>query len=103
MLRIIVQILGVLVLLLLLTIVTKRAQYSDHDGPSILFPGGALVSGTLHTGPEPDWSITEDEFTIKLQTSNPISSRRKLPDFVCSAGLNMGVGSSVCSAVFRFG
>ena len=76
MLKIIVQILGVLALLIGVTIVTKRVEYSDHDGPSILFPGGALVSGALHTGPEPDWSFTEDVFTIELETSNPVSSRR---------------------------
>ena len=76
MLRIILQILGIFVLLLLVTIVTKRMQYSDHDGPSILFPGGALVSGQLHSGAEPDWSFTDDTFTIELQTSNPVSSRK---------------------------
>lgn len=76
MLKIILQILGVVALLILVTIVTKRVQYSDHDGPSILFPGGALVSGTLHSGPEPDWAFTEDVFTIELETSNPLSSRR---------------------------
>lgn len=76
MLKIVFQILGILVLLILVTIVTKRIQYSDHDGPSILFPGGALVSGKLHSGPEPDWSFTEEVFTIELETSKPLSSRR---------------------------
>ena len=74
--RIVLQVLGIIALLIGVTIVTKRAQYSDHDGPSILFPGGALVSGAVHAGPEPDWSFTEDVFTIELQTTNPISSRR---------------------------
>ncbi len=76
MLKIVVQIMGVVALLIAVTIVTKRIQYNDHDGPSILFPGGALVTGSLHRGPEPDWSFTQDVFTIELETSNPISSRR---------------------------
>ncbi len=76
MLRIVLQVLGVVALLILITIATKRIQYSNHDGPSILFPGGALVSGALHSGPEPDWSFTEEVFTIELETSNPVSSRR---------------------------
>jgi hypothetical protein len=42
----------------------------------VLFPGGKLVSGTLYEGPEPDWSFTDDVFTIELETSDPVSSRR---------------------------
>ncbi|MEM7097314.1 MAG: hypothetical protein AAF541_03570 [Pseudomonadota bacterium] len=63
-------------LLLLVTIVTLRIKHSGDDGPSILFPGGALVSGELHTGPDPDWAFTEDEFTIELQLEDPLASRR---------------------------
>lgn len=76
MLRIIVQIIGLLVLLLGLTIVTLKLAHRNADGPSILFPGGALVSGPLHRGPEPDWSFTDDVFTIELQLEEPVSSRR---------------------------
>ncbi len=76
MVRIIVQILGVLVLLLLTTIVTLRMKNSGADGPSVLFPGGELVSGELHTGADPDWSFTDDVFTIELQLNDPMASRR---------------------------
>ncbi len=70
------QIIGLLVLLLGLTLITLKIKHQGDDGPSILFPGGALVSGDLHEGPEPDWSFTDDVFTIELQTVDPVSSRR---------------------------
>lgn len=74
--KLVLQILGILVMLLLLTLVTLRLKNQDNDGPSVLFPGGKLVSGTLHQGPDPDWSFTDDLFTIELETSDPVSSRR---------------------------
>lgn len=74
-LKIIGQILGLMALLLLVTIVTLRLGNQNADGPSILFPGGELVSGELHTGPDPDWRFTDDIFTIELQLDNPLSSR----------------------------
>ena len=76
MVRIIIQIFGVLVLLLVVTIVTLSIRNSGADGPSALFPGGELVSGELHTGPDPDWSFTDDIFTIELQLNDPMASRR---------------------------
>ena len=74
-LRIILQIVGIVVLILAVTIITLRIDNQDADGPSILFPGGELVSGRLHTGPEPDWSFTDDVPTIEMQLVNPLSSR----------------------------
>lgn len=76
MLRILLQILGVFALLLGLTLVTLRINHQNADGPSILFPGGKLVSGELYTGQEPDWSFTDDVQVIELQLDNPLSSRR---------------------------
>jgi hypothetical protein len=29
----------------------------------------------MHAGPDPDWSFTDDVFTIELQLDNPLSSR----------------------------
>ncbi len=74
-LRIILQIVGIVVLILAVTIITLRIDNQDADGPSILFPGGELVSGELHTGPEPNWSFTDEVPTIELQLVNPLSSR----------------------------
>jgi hypothetical protein len=76
MLRITLQVIGLVVLLLAATIVTLKLKHQSADGPSVLFPGGKLVSGELHTGPEPDWRFTDDIFTIELQLVDPPSSRR---------------------------
>ena len=75
MIRLVLQILGLFVLMLGLTIVTLRWQNADADGPSTLFPGGKLVSGELYTGPEPDWRFTDDLYTIELQLVEPLASR----------------------------
>ena len=75
MLRIILQIVGVIILIPVVIIITLKIDKMDEDGPSILFPGGELVSGELHTGPDPDWSFTDDIFTIELQLVDPLSSR----------------------------
>lgn len=76
MLRILIQIIGLLVMLLAVTLITLKLKHQNADGPSILFPGGELVSGELHTGPEPDWRFTDDVYTIELQLEDPLSSRR---------------------------
>ena len=75
MLRIILQVIGVIILIPLVTIGTLKIDNQDNDGPSILFPGGALVSGELHNGPDPDWGFTDEVPTIELQLVNPLSSR----------------------------
>ena len=76
MLKTSLQIVGIMVLLLAVTLVTLKLKNQNADGPSVLFPGGELVSGQLHQGAEPDWAVTDDIFTIELQTIGPISSRR---------------------------
>lgn len=76
MLRWLIQIIGLVVLLLAVTIITLKLKHQDADGPSVLFPGGELVSGELYRGAEPDWSFTDDIFTIELQLGDPPTSRR---------------------------
>lgn len=76
MLKWFIQALGLVVLLLAATIVTLKLKHQNADGPSILFPGGELVSGELHTGAEPDWGFTDDIFVIELQLGDPPTSRR---------------------------
>ena len=76
MLKAALQILGIVVLLLVATVITLKLKYQNADGPSVLFPGGELVSGELHQGGDPNWSFTDDIFTIELQTYEPTSSRR---------------------------
>ena len=73
-LRIALQVLGILLLIPAVAMATLRFDNRNADGPSIIFPGGELVSGQLHTGPEPDWSFTDGVRTIELQLNNPLSS-----------------------------
>ena len=74
--QIVLQILGLLVLLLIATLVTLKFKYQNADGPSVLFPGGQLVSGQLYKGAEPNWEFTDEIYTLELETNHPISSRR---------------------------
>ncbi len=76
MLRVLFQLLGVLLLIPLVAIGTLWFVHRDADGPSVLFPGGELVSGELHGGPEPDWSFTDNVGVVELQLEDPVSSRR---------------------------
>ncbi|MFP6794235.1 MAG: hypothetical protein VB996_13320, partial [Pseudomonadales bacterium] len=76
MLRIVLQVIGIVVLIGVVTIVTLKIDNMGADGPSILFPGGELVTGELHSGPDPDWRFTDDIAVIDLQLDNPMSSRR---------------------------
>jgi hypothetical protein len=73
--KIILQVFGIVLLIPAVAIGTLRYSKSSADGPSILFPGGELVSGELYTGPEPDWSFTNRVPTIELQLNDPPSSR----------------------------
>ncbi len=74
-LRITLQVVGILILIPAVTMLTLKIDKQSGDGPSILFPGGELVSGELHTGPDPDWSFTDEVPTIELQLVDPLSSR----------------------------
>ena len=74
-LKIALQVAGILLLIPAVAMATLRFDNRSADGPSILFPGGELVSGDLYTGPEPDWGFTDDIFTIELQLDDPLSSR----------------------------
>lgn len=74
-LKIGLQILGILILIPVVALGTLRFVNRNADGPSILFPGGELVSGDLYTGSEPDWSFTNQISTIELQLNDPVNSR----------------------------
>ncbi|PCH62783.1 MAG: hypothetical protein COC19_02350 [SAR86 cluster bacterium] len=74
--KIALQVVGFVVLIGAVAIGTLRIQRSSADGATVVFPGGEMVAGELHTGPEPDWSFTDDIPTIELQLNNPMSTRR---------------------------
>ena len=70
------QFIGFIVLIGAISIATLRVQRSDDDGATVVFPGGEMIAGELHTGPDPDWSFTDDIFTIELQLNDPMATRR---------------------------
>ncbi len=69
------QLLGVLLLIPTVALATLRFENRNNDGPSIIFPGGELISGELYSGPEPDWKFTDQISTVHLQLDKPLSSR----------------------------
>lgn len=73
--RIVLQVLGILILIPAVAMATLRFENRNADGPSILFPGGEMTSGEIHTGPEPDWSFTDAIQTVELQLNDPMASR----------------------------
>ena len=75
-LKIVLQMVGFVVLIGAVTIGTLRIQRSSADGATVVFPGGEMVAGELHTGAEPNWSFTDDIFTIELQLNDPMATRR---------------------------
>jgi hypothetical protein len=74
-LKIVLQAVGFVVLIGAVAIATLRIQRSSADGATVVFPGGEMIAGELHTGAEPDWSFTDDIFTIELQLNDPMSTR----------------------------
>ncbi len=66
---------GCLLLIPVTAVLTAAAKQRFADGANFVFSGGPLVSGELQTGPEPDWSFTNDIVTIELQMMDPPRSR----------------------------
>jgi len=70
-------VIGLWLLLIITTaIVTAAVKQRSADGPNRVFSGGALVSGKLYSGVEPNWSFINDIDTLELQLLNPEQSRR---------------------------
>ena len=76
--RLIPQLIGIAVLIPVVAYVTLRLENRNADGPSIVFPGGELVSGELYTGAEPDWSFTRDIRLVELELTNPAPPSSRL-------------------------
>ena len=77
--KIITRLVVIAVCLLLIpvtAVITAAAKQRFADGPNRVFSGGPLVSGALHTGPEPDWRFVDQIATIELQLVDPPRSRR---------------------------
>ena len=65
-----------LVLVPVTAVATAAAKQRFADGPNRVFSGGALESGELHTGAEPDWRFVSEIPTIEMQLLDPPRSRR---------------------------
>ena len=65
-----------LVLIPVTAVATAAAKQRFADGPNRVFSGGALESGELHTGAEPDWRFVSEIPTIEMQLLDPPQSRR---------------------------
>lgn len=76
MLRRIIAIALCLVLIPVTAIATAAAKQRFADGPNRVFSGGALESGELYTGAEPDWRFVSEIPTIEMQLLDPPQSRR---------------------------
>lgn len=74
--KLVLQVIGFVVLIGAVSIGTLRIQRSSADGATVVFPGGEMLAGELYSGPEPDWSFTDDIFTIELQLNDPMATRR---------------------------
>ena len=71
----VLQIVVAMVTIPAVALATMSFENRNNDGPSIVFPGGELTSGELYSGPEPDWSFTDQVSTVHLQLDDPLSSR----------------------------
>lgn len=69
------QLLGIVISVPAVALATMSIENRGNDGPSVIFPGGRLVSGELYSGPEPDWSFTDQVATVHLQLEDPPRSR----------------------------
>ncbi len=65
-----------LLLIPVTAVVTAAVKQRFADGPNLVFSGGPLESGELHTGPDPDWSFVNEIPTIEMQLLEPPRSRR---------------------------
>ena len=62
-------------LVLATAVITAAVKQRSADGPNFVFSGGALKSGQLYQGTEPDWSFVNEVSTIELQLLEPEQSR----------------------------
>jgi hypothetical protein len=70
-LRLLVGLLAVLGVAIVALLVAARFA----DGPLAIVAGGPFTSGTLQTGPEPDWSFVHDVREVEFQLVEPARSR----------------------------
>jgi len=70
-----VRVIGRLLAVLLVAIAVLLVGARFADGPLAIVAGGPFRSGTLVTGPEPDWSFVHDVREVEFQLLEPARSR----------------------------
>ena len=60
-----------LTLIPITAVATAAIKQRFADGPNRVLSGGPLISGTLHSGPEPDWQFVNSIPTIEMQLQVP--------------------------------
>jgi hypothetical protein len=70
-LKILAGIVAVVVVAVVGLLITARM----NDGPMEIVAGGAFTTGTLQTGPEPDWRFVHDVQEVQFQLLDPERSR----------------------------
>lgn len=73
--RSVLRVVGGLLAVLLLAIGGLVVGARFADGPIAIIAGGPFTSGTLVTGPEPDWSFVRDVREVQFQLLDPARSR----------------------------
>ncbi len=67
--------LGILAAIPVIALVAFSGIARLGDGPTAIFPGGPLIGGVAHEGPEPDWSFAKDYAELEFQLVDPPVSR----------------------------
>jgi hypothetical protein len=73
--RAIARIAGALLAVLLVAVGVLLVGARFADGPLAIVAGGPFTSGTLASGPEPDWSFVHDVREVEFQLMEPARSR----------------------------
>ena len=73
--RSVVRVLGVMLFSLVVILGALLVGARFADGPIAIVAGGPFRSGTLVTGPEPDWSFVHDVQEVQFQLLEPARSR----------------------------
>jgi hypothetical protein len=73
--RLVLRFVGALLAVLLAAIAILLVGARFADGPLAIVAGGPFASGTLQTGPEPDWSFVHDVREVEFQLLEPARSR----------------------------
>ena len=73
--KLVLQLVGGLVALLVLLVVVVLVGARFADGPLEIVAGGPFRTGDAHAGPEPDWGFLKERPTVEFELLDPAQSR----------------------------